>query len=91
MARERGREGTSVVGHELRGDAREEQMQMSAIVVKMLDGSKREFPHENRSGGSWENSLRYEPGFVVVTSVYGKETAIPTALVAEVEVKPDRY
>jgi len=50
----------------------------------MKDGTVREFRHTGRAGGSWTKSLRYEPGFIVITDEYQNETAIPTADVAEV-------
>jgi len=61
-----------------------------SITITMRDGTKRDFPHEGRSGGSYTKSLRYEPGFVVVEDEWGKRTAFPTELVAEVETKPER-
>jgi hypothetical protein len=64
---------------------------MPSITIKMKDGSRREFPHRGRPGGSWTKTLRYEPGFAVITDEYGNETAIPTADIAEINTFPQRY
>lgn len=64
---------------------------MSSITVIMKDGTKKEFPHEGRPGGSYTKRLRYEPGFVVVTDEYYKQTAIPTDLIQEVKEWPERW
>lgn len=63
---------------------------MANITIKMKDGTVRDFPHERRPGGSYSKSVRYEPGFVVVTDEYYNETAIPAADVEEVRTKPVR-
>lgn len=57
---------------------------MANIIIKMRDGTVKEFKHVGRPGGSYTKSLRYEPGFVVITDEYHKQTAIPTELIAEV-------
>lgn len=64
---------------------------MLNITLKMRDGSTREFTHQPRAGGSWNLSLRYEPGFVVVADEWDKETAVPTDLIAEIVQTPERY
>lgn len=64
---------------------------MSHIIIKMRDGTKREFPHEGRPGGSYTKSVRYELGVVVITDEYYRETAIPLDLVSEVKLDPERY
>jgi hypothetical protein len=61
-----------------------------SIIIHLRDGTKREFLHQGRAGGSYTKSLHYEPGFVVIEDEWGKRTAIPTELIAEVESKPDR-
>jgi hypothetical protein len=61
------------------------------IILKMRDGTERKFLHEGRAGGSYSKKIRYEPGFVVVTDEYYRETAIPADLILEVITKPDRY
>lgn len=63
---------------------------MSSITIIMKDGTKREFPHEGRPGGSYTKRLNYEPGFVVVTDEYYKKTSIPTDLIQEVREWPER-
>ncbi len=64
---------------------------MSHIVVKLKDGTERKFLHEGRAGGSYTKRLRYEPGFVVITDEWYKETAIPTDSIAEVVETPERW
>lgn len=64
---------------------------MTSITIKMKDGRRREFPHAGRPGGSWTKTLRYEPGFVVITDEYGSETAIPTNDIEEIKTRPERY
>lgn len=64
---------------------------MASITIKMKDGTDRSFPHEGRPGGSWTKTLRYEPGFVVITDEYGNETAIPTDDIAQINTRPVRY
>lgn len=57
---------------------------MDRIVIKFRDGAERTFDRGAYSEGSV--NLKYEPGFVVVTDCYGRLTAYPTDLVAEVQV-----
>ncbi len=57
---------------------------MASITVKMKDGTSREFPRQNRAGGSYSNKIAYEVGFVVITNEYGTETAIPAEDIAEI-------
>lgn len=59
---------------------------MTDITIVMRDGTKREFPHKGRAGGSYTKKLRYEPGFVVVTDEWYDETAIPTQDIEEIKV-----
>ncbi len=55
------------------------------IEVKMRSGEIRKFPHQGRAGGSYTKTIRYEPGFVVITDEWHTEIAIPTADIAEVK------
>lgn len=55
-----------------------------SITILFRDGSKREFKHEGRGGGSYTKSVRYEGGFVIITDEWYSETAFPQELVAEV-------
>lgn len=64
---------------------------MASIFITMKDGTKKDFRHEGRPGGSWTKTIRYEGAFVIVKDEYGNETAIPAADVAEVQVKPNYY
>jgi hypothetical protein len=63
---------------------------MSNITFKMKDGTKREFRHEGRAGGSYTKRLTFEGEFAIVTDEYYKRTAIPAAMIAEVIEEPDR-
>ena len=63
---------------------------MPHITIKFKDGAVREFKQETRPGGSYSNSVKYDNGFVVVTDVWGKRTAFPAEMIAEVEETPDR-
>lgn len=54
------------------------------ITIRLKDGTVREFKHEGRAGGSYTKHLSYEPGFVIVTDEWDKQTAFPTADVAEI-------
>ena len=63
---------------------------MADIIVKMKDGTAREFRHEGRPGGSYTKSVRLEAGFVVVEDEWGKRPIIPAQDVAEVVERPHR-
>lgn len=62
-----------------------------SITVEMLDGTKREFPHQTRAGGSYSNKLMFEVGFVVIEDPWGSRTCIPERLVKEVRTTSNRY
>lgn len=64
---------------------------MSSIVIKMKDGTVRNFPHEGRAGGSYSKSVKYEGVFVVIEDEYHKRIAIPASDVAEVIETPERW
>jgi len=64
---------------------------MASITIKMKDGTKREFPHQGRSGGSYTKRLKLEGAFAVIEDEWGKRTAIPAADIAEVVETPERY
>lgn len=53
----------------------------------MKDGTVREFKHKPRPGGSYENSIKYEPGFVVFIDEYYNATSIPTDSIAEIKTR----
>lgn len=64
---------------------------MASITIKMKDGTKREFPHEGRPGGSYTKKVTYEGAMVVIEDEYYKRIAIPVADVAEVIETPNRW
>lgn len=60
------------------------------IYLTMRDGSKRGFVDNGATGGSYTQTMRYQPGFVEIIDAYGKVTAIPTDLIAEIEQEAPR-
>jgi hypothetical protein len=58
----------------------------TAISVTYTDGSKEEFPHKERPGGSWTNSIRYEGGFAIIKDSWGNEVAIPQSSIMRIKV-----
>ena len=64
---------------------------MSNITIKMKDGTERKFPDEGRPGGSYTKTIRYEGNFAIVKDEWGKETAIPSCDIQEIEVTPARW
>lgn len=65
---------------------------MAHIVIKFRDSlqADRVFKNEGRAGGSYEKTVRYEGNVIIVTDEWGKETAFPLDLVAEVQFDPQR-
>lgn len=59
---------------------------MTDIRIKMKDGTKRDFLHKGRSGGSYTKKIRYEGGMAIIKDEYYNETAIPVCDILEVEV-----
>jgi hypothetical protein len=57
---------------------------MPNFTVKMKDGTTREFNERGRAGGSYINSMRYEPGFAVFVDEWGNSVSIPTELIMEI-------
>ena len=64
---------------------------MPSYKVRMRDGTVKEFPHKGRAGGSWTKTIKYEPGFVVITNEYHQRTSIPTDLIEEIIETPERW
>lgn len=62
---------------------------MASITIIMRDGTKKEFKHADRPGGSYTKSVRYEGNMVIITDEYYRETAIPMDLIAEVKTDTD--
>lgn len=63
----------------------------TSVIVHLRDGSKREFPHQGRPGGSYTNSVRYEGQFAIVRDPWDNDTAFPMDVVERVEVRRDGY
>jgi hypothetical protein len=57
---------------------------VSSITVRFKDGTKREFPHQGRAGGSYTKSVKYEGGAVIITDEWYNRTAFPLSDVSEV-------
>ncbi len=55
------------------------------VIVKFKDKPSKTFEND-RPGGSWEPTVAYEDGFVVVTDVWGSQFAYPAADILEVEM-----
>lgn len=58
------------------------------ITILLKDGTKREFKHEGRSGGSYTKTLSYQGTFAVVTDEFGKTFSFPAADIAEIQTRP---
>lgn len=63
---------------------------MPSITVTMKDGTKREFPHAGRGGGSYTKSAEYKQDWLIITDEWGKRVVIPSSEIAEVEECPMR-
>lgn len=59
---------------------------MNDIIVKMKDGTVRQFLHEGYKGKT--KDVRTEGVFLVITDEFQKRTMIPAADILEVEVIP---
>ena len=58
---------------------------MDRIVIKFRDG-RHDLTFDRGAYSEGSVNLKYEPGFVVVTNRYGRKTAYPTDLIAEIQV-----
>ncbi len=63
---------------------------MSNIVVVMKDGTKREFFHVGRAGGSYTKRLKLEGGAAIIEDEYYERTIIPLSDIAEIKETPHR-
>ena len=63
---------------------------MASIEIIFKDGTKRDFPHQGRAGGSYTKTLRYEGGFAIVRDEYFKEIAFPAEDIKEIKTWPNR-
>jgi hypothetical protein len=61
-----------------------------SIRLYMKDDRIINFPHEQRPGGSYTNTVRYEGEFVIIKDPWDKETAYPAADVSKVKVDNHR-
>jgi len=64
---------------------------MSNIVIKMKDGTIRQFLHSGRAGGSYTKTLKLENGFAVIQDEWYKKIVIPAADIAEIEETPTQW
>jgi hypothetical protein len=63
---------------------------VSNIVFIMKDGTRREFKHEGRPGGSYTKELKFEGAFAVVIDEWYRRIAIPAVDIAEIQETPNR-
>ncbi len=63
---------------------------MSAVTVRMKDGTVKHFPETWKAGGSWSTTLRTEPGFAVIQDAFGEETWIPNEDIATITKESSR-
>lgn len=63
----------------------------TSITVHLKDGTKREFPHEGRAGGSYTKRIRYEAGFAIVVDEWGNTTSFPSENIESVDTRTDGY
>lgn len=63
---------------------------MANIRILMKNGTKKEFLHEGRAGGSYTKTICYEGAFAIITDEWDKEIAILAQDIAEIEVSPHR-
>jgi hypothetical protein len=56
---------------------------MDATIL-FKDGKKREFVHKSRPGGSYNISVEYKGGFVIVTDEWSNKVAFPAQDISEV-------
>lgn len=63
---------------------------MAYIKITFKDGAVKEFNQQGCSGGSWTNTVEYQPGWVVVTDLYKAKYAYPIDIVQEVIEIPGR-
>lgn len=64
---------------------------MSNIVVKMKDGSTKEFKHQGRAGGSYTKTLKIEGACAVIENEYYEKVYIPLDSVEEIRETPTRW
>lgn len=57
------------------------------ITIFFKDGTSREFPIQNRPGGSYSSRLEFKGAFVVVTDEYYNDFAFPAADVREIRTE----
>ncbi len=60
------------------------------ITIRFKEGESKVFENERRPGGSYTNEIRSEPGFAVVTDVWGKSYYYPTDTILEITTEPTR-
>ena len=58
-----------------------------SIIIHKRDGSKVEFKHRGRAGGSYTIHIKYEAGFAIVIDEYENQTVFPESVIDHVDVK----
>lgn len=64
---------------------------MADIKIEFKDGTKREFKHERRAGGSYTKRLTYEGAFIVIEDEWGRRHSFPAHDIREVTETPTRF
>lgn len=62
---------------------------MADIIIYFKDGSKQEFMHSGRPGGSYTKRVKYEGNFAIITDEYYRQTAFPMDSIQKVESIPN--
>jgi len=57
---------------------------MTYICIEFIDGTKREWRHEGRAGGSWTKTLELQDGWVTVRNEYGSTNIFPRDSIKEI-------
>lgn len=63
---------------------------MKSITVIKKDGTKKEFHHQGRVGGSYTISIRYEDNFAIVSDEWENETIFPSDSIDEIKTEQFR-
>lgn len=59
---------------------------MATVIIKWKDKIPETVRDNGAPGGSYEQTVRYEGGFAIITDAYGGERAIPCQNIKEIEI-----
>ncbi len=60
---------------------------MSYIEITFTDGTKREWRHQGRAGGSWTKTLELQEGWATVRDEYGNTNTFPRDTIKEIVIR----